>query len=150
MANIHEPEWQLERDEPFPMRIARIGQQAGAEKLGAGLFEVGPGGNISALHMHTVNEEMIIVLEGRPTLRTPDGSRQLEAGEVVACLAGMAGAHTVENHTDETIRVLIMSTLITPEIDYHIESETVFAHSEPGKMGLAFKRGDAITFPPRK
>jgi uncharacterized cupin superfamily protein len=44
MANIFEPEW-VERDQPPLLgRAARVGAQAGAERLGATLYEIDPGG----------------------------------------------------------------------------------------------------------
>jgi hypothetical protein len=44
MANIFEPEW-VERDQaPLIGRAARVGAHAGAERLGATLYEIDPGG----------------------------------------------------------------------------------------------------------
>jgi uncharacterized cupin superfamily protein len=70
MANIFEPE-RVERDQP-PLigRAARVGAEAGAQRLGATLYEIDPGGCGSPFHLHHSNEEMIVVLGGRPTLRT--------------------------------------------------------------------------------
>jgi hypothetical protein len=74
MANIFEPEW-VERDQaPLIGRAARVGAQAGAERLGATLYEIDPGGYGSPFHLHHGNEEMIIVLAGRPSLRTLEAS----------------------------------------------------------------------------
>jgi uncharacterized cupin superfamily protein len=100
MANIFEPKW-VERDEP-PLigRAARVGAQAGAERLGATLYEIDPGGYGSPFHLHHGNEEMIVVLKGRPTLRTLDGMSELKHGDVVACPVGPRGAHQLQNNTD--------------------------------------------------
>jgi uncharacterized cupin superfamily protein len=71
MANVFEPEWDAEQDlPPFTWRRARLGRQAGARQLGASLFELPPGASSFPLHVHHANEEMIVVLSGRPTLRT--------------------------------------------------------------------------------
>jgi quercetin dioxygenase-like cupin family protein len=96
MANIFEPEW-VERDQP-PLigRAARVGPQAGAERLGATLYEIDPGGYGSPFHLHHGNEELIIVLAGRPSLRTLDGIRELEPGDVVACPVGAGRASAAE------------------------------------------------------
>src|SRR5829696_2678533 len=119
MANIYEPEWDAERDEPpFRWRRARIARQSGARDLGASLFEVPPGGATFPLHAHYANEELLVVLSGRPTLTGLDGSlRQLAPGDVVACPAGREGAHRVDNGTDEPVHVLIVSTMRAPEIN---------------------------------
>jgi uncharacterized cupin superfamily protein len=122
MANIFEPEWDAERDaEPFRWKRARLGRQSGARDLGASLFEVPPGAATFPLHAHFANEELLVVLSGRPTLRTRDGERELEPGEVVAFPAGLEGAHRLENRSDEPVRLLIVSTMRAPEINAMLE-----------------------------
>jgi uncharacterized cupin superfamily protein len=126
MPNIFEPEWDAERDEPpFRWRRARLGRQAGSRELGASLFELPPGSAPSPLHAHYANEEMIVVLAGRPTLTTGDGApRELAPGDLVACPAGREGAHRIDNHADEPARVLIVSTMRAPEINEMLEDGT--------------------------
>jgi uncharacterized cupin superfamily protein len=43
-------------------------------------------------------------------LRTPDGERQLQPGDVAVFPQGAAGAHKVTNPTDESVRVVIFSS----------------------------------------
>jgi uncharacterized cupin superfamily protein len=123
MPNLFEPSWDAERDDPpFRWRRARLGRQAGARDLGASLFELPPGGATFPLHAHFANEELLVVLAGRPTLTGSDGSaRELETGELVACPAGREGAHRLDNKTDEPARVLIVSTMRAPEINEMLE-----------------------------
>src|SRR3954462_16044737 len=102
MASIYEPEWDAERDEPpYRWRRARLGRQTGARALGASLFELPPGAASFPLHIHYANEEMLVVVAGRPTLQTLSGSRELVAGEGVACPAGRDGAHRLAEGTHE-------------------------------------------------
>ncbi|MGH2712290.1 MAG: cupin domain-containing protein [Thermoleophilaceae bacterium] len=65
-----------------------------------------PGASSFPLHVHYANQELIIVLAGRATLRTFDSERRLEPGEVVACPAGRGGAHHLDNREQEPARVL--------------------------------------------
>jgi uncharacterized cupin superfamily protein len=144
MANILKPEW-VERDQP-PLigRAARVGAKAGAERLGATLYEIDPGGCGSPFHLHHGNEEMIIVLAGRPSLRTLDGIRELEPGEVVACPVGRRGAHQLRNASDEPVRALVISTMIYPEIAEQLDSDKILVHTAPpgtaDRLALAFPR----------
>jgi uncharacterized cupin superfamily protein len=126
MPNLFDPEWDAERDEPpFTWRRARLGRQAGARDLGASLFELAPGAASSPLHAHFANEELLVVVSGRPTLTGGDGAaRELAPGEVVACPAGRAGAHRLDNHGEEPARVLIVSTMRAPEINEMLEDGT--------------------------
>jgi hypothetical protein len=56
MANLFEPDFDAEQDEPpFTWRRARLGRQAGAEALGASLFELPPGASSFPLHVHHAN-----------------------------------------------------------------------------------------------
>jgi uncharacterized cupin superfamily protein len=83
--------------------------------LGATVYELGPG-NFVVYHFHHGMEEMLFVLRGRPTLRAPDGERQLEEGEVVYFPVGPEGAHALRNETDDQVRYLMVSTRPTPEV----------------------------------
>ena len=122
MPNLFEPDWDAERDEPpFRWRRARLGRQAGAQDLGASLFEIPPGAATFPLHAHFANEELLIVLVGRPTLTTRTGERELLPGEVVAFPAGLEGAHRLDNRSEEPARVLVVSTMRAPEINAMLE-----------------------------
>jgi uncharacterized cupin superfamily protein len=117
MPNIFDPTWDAERDEPpYRWRRAFLGRQAGLERLGASLFELPPGAASFPLHVHLHNEELLVVLAGRPTLRTVDDERVLEPGDVVGCPAGRRGAHRLDNAGDEPVRVMVVSTMLAPEI----------------------------------
>jgi uncharacterized cupin superfamily protein len=123
MPNLFDPDWDAERDEPpFRWRRARLGRQAGARDLGASLFEIPPGAATFPLHAHFANEELLVVLAGTLTLTGPSGAtRQLAPGEIVACPAGRAGAHRLDNEGAEPARVLIVSTMKAPEINEMLE-----------------------------
>ncbi len=116
--NIFDPAFDRSRDEPpYRWRRAFVGRQAGSEQLGASLFEVEPGAATFPLHAHFHNEELLIVLAGAPTLRTLEGTRELVPGEVVAFPAGRSGAHELTNRTAGRVRIMIVSTMLAPEIN---------------------------------
>lgn len=118
MTNIYEPEFDVEQDRPpYTWRRARLGRAAGAQRLGASLFRVPPGSATFPLHAHLHNEELLVVVSGAPTLRTLDGERTLAAGDVVAFPAGRAGAHELRNDSADDLSILIVSTMLAPEIN---------------------------------
>jgi len=115
--NILHLHWDAERAEPpFCWRRVRIGRQAGARALGLSLFEVPAVAATFQLDAHHANEELIMVLAGQFVLTTPDGERQLGAGDVVSCCAGPKGAHRLDNRSGEPARVMIVSTMVAPDI----------------------------------
>ena len=59
---------------------------------------------------------MLIVLRGTPTLRSPEGERELKEGEVVHFPRGPEGAHQLSNRSSEVARYVIAAALPTPEI----------------------------------
>jgi uncharacterized cupin superfamily protein len=93
-------------------RLPRAPKRPG---LGATLYELDPG-NFIVYHFHHAWEELLIVLRGRPTLRTEAGERHLAEGESVHFPLGADGAHGVKNETDEPLRILMVSTLSSPEV----------------------------------
>ncbi|MEA2266430.1 MAG: hypothetical protein QOE27_2013 [Solirubrobacteraceae bacterium] len=126
--NLFRPEWDLERpDPPFHGRVMRAAHRAGARELGATLYELEPGGSASPYHVHHGNEELLVVLDGSPALRTPDRTRRLEPGAVVAFPRGEAGGHRVTNPGPGNVRVLIVSTMNFPEVAEHPDTGTVMA-----------------------
>ena len=130
MPSVREPGWHAEQDRgPFRWRRARVGRQAGARELGASLFELPPGASTFPLHAHHANEELLVVLAGSPTLRTIDGERTLAEGDVVPFPTGRGGAHRVDNRTNAPVRVLIVSTMVGPDVVEHIDSGKIHARS---------------------
>ena len=132
MANVLEPDFDSNSDRPgFAYRGAKVGRQAGAEKLGATLYELPQGEAICPYHAHLANEEMAIVLAGSPSVRTPAGWRELTPGEVVPFPAGAEGAHQIANFGPEEARVLMISEMNHPEIALYPDSGKVMTREQP-------------------
>ena len=96
--------------------------------LGASVYELGPG-NFNVYHFHHGAEELLIVLRGRPTLRTPEGERQLAEGEVVHFPVGPAGTHGVRNDTDEQVRYVVAGIRVSPEVVEYPELKQITAQA---------------------
>jgi uncharacterized cupin superfamily protein len=138
VVNINDADFDEPRDQPgFVARRARIGRQSGAERLGLSLWEVEPGEAAYPYHAHLGEEEMVVLLEGRPSLRTPEGWRELEPGDVVTFLRGEPGAHQIVNRGDSLVRFLAISTSNTPDIVLYPDSGKVGAFERnPDGSGL--------------
>ncbi len=63
--------------------------------LGMTVYVLEEGEWICAYHFEWGCEEWVIVLDGSPTLRTPEGEHVLEPGDVVCFREGPEGAHNV-------------------------------------------------------
>src|SRR5215213_1648438 len=78
-------------------------------------------------------EELVIVLRGSPSLRTTDGWREREHGEVVSFPRGEQGAHQIVNRTDQPVRFLAFSP--SGERDVVLQPDS-------GKLGAFERRPD--------
>ena len=117
MTNINDPHFDEPREHPgFRAQRARLSRQAGSERLGLSLWELPPGEAAYPYHYHLAEEELMLVLDGQPSLRTPDGWRELQKGEVVPFLRGEQGGHQLVNRTEDTVRFLAFSTNGEPDI----------------------------------
>lgn len=112
----------------FHAERSGVGHAAGAQRLGMSLWILPAGQAAYPYHFHLTEEELLVVLAGRPTLRTPDGNNQLEAGDVVAFPRGEEGAHQVLNDTEDEVRFLAVSTSGEPDI---------VLYPDTGKIGAA-------------
>jgi uncharacterized cupin superfamily protein len=149
MPNLFKPDFDELRDHPgFECRRARIGRQAGAEHLGASVWDVPPGEAAYPYHFHLAEEELLFVLSGRPSLRMPDGWRELEPGEAVAFLVGARGAHQLVNRTDESVRLLVISPSGVPEICVYPDSDKIGVYDRVPTEGLRelYRRSDAVDY----
>jgi uncharacterized cupin superfamily protein len=113
--------------------------RTGEELIGAGLYELGPGNQLWPYHFHVGNEEWAIVVSGTPTLRTPEGERELRVGDVVGFAQGEAGAHTFYNRCSEPSRIAIFSTLRDGYPMYPDSGKTAAA-------GHVFRLADAVDY----
>ena len=98
-----------------PVRGKRLRRQLGAT-LSSSVWELDPGATQAPYHFHHGGEELLIVLRGTPTLRTPEGERELKEGEVVHFPRGPEGAHQLSNRAGGVARYVIAAALPTPEI----------------------------------
>ena len=102
-----------------------IGSLIGGSRIGATLYDLPPGERIAPYHYEHNNEEWLLAIEGQPTLRTPDGERELRQGDVVAFPEGPAGAHSVGNRTDGRVRLLMLSTKRKPAVAVYPDSDKI-------------------------
>ena len=103
------------------------------EVLGATLYELGSG-NFTVYHFHHGAEELLVVLRGTPTLRTPDGERVLAEGDVVHFPAGPDGAHALRNDSGAPARFLLVSDHPSPEVVEYPDLGQVTAQARTGSQ----------------
>jgi uncharacterized cupin superfamily protein len=118
VVNVLDVELEPGPDTPpgYRIRGRQIGPPLEARRLGATIYGLEPDESVCPYHYEYGNEEWLVVLEGRPTLRQPDGEQLLDPGDIVAFPDGPEGAHKVTNRTDATVRIVMLSTMHEPSI----------------------------------
>jgi uncharacterized cupin superfamily protein len=142
IVNLNGDEWDRVEDRSgWRSKDAWVGAKLDSELIGASMYELEPGDRLWPYHTHHANEEWAIVLRGRPTLRTPDGEQELSEGDVVAFPRGERGAHQISNATDDPVRVLMLSTLLSPDVIEYLDSGKISAVDAEGKRLFRSFRG---------
>ena len=96
--------------EPFFSRMARrekraLGDFFGLKNFGVNLTRIAPGGETALMHSHSLQDEMVYVLEGAPTLVSESGESPLEPG-MCAGFPARGAAHHIVNRTDRDVLLL--------------------------------------------
>jgi len=85
VANVHSDELKPVNLAPgFEFGVLPLGELVGSREIGASVYVLPPGKRVCPYHAHFGNEELLVVLEGRPTLRTERGEQLLAPGDVAA------------------------------------------------------------------
>lgn len=118
-------------DDPWPegVRGERLLERPTGTRLASAVWELDPGAASPQYHVHHATEELLLVLRGEPTLRTPEGERKLAQGDVVHFPIGAAGAHQVLNHSEGVVRYLMVAAHSGVDLIEYIDEAQVVAYS---------------------
>jgi uncharacterized cupin superfamily protein len=142
-----EHEWDAENDRDGYRHLrTAVGERLGSRLLGGSLYELPPGERTWPYHYEQGCEEWVIVVTGRPTLRAADGERELEPGDVAIFPEGPAGAHQVINRSDETCRVLVLSSKAPIAIVHYPDSGKVGLWSQAEGYKKLLRDGPALDY----
>ena len=127
-VSISDPTFAYDPDDAdgFRSGMFRVGPDLGARQTGATVYELPPGEAVCPYHYEYGEEEWVLVLTGRPTLRTPEGERELAPFDAAFFPIGPDGAHQIRNDTAETV-IVMWSTVINP---------SATAYPDSGKVGV--------------
>ena len=126
-VNIANPPFGYDSDDidGFRAGLFRPDPDLGAQRSGASVYELPPGQSICPYHYEYGEEEWLLVIDGRPLLRTPDGTNRLEPSDLVFFPIGPDGAHQVTNDGDTAVRVLMWSNVVVPSATAYPDSDKV-------------------------
>ncbi|HEU0192999.1 MAG TPA: cupin domain-containing protein [Gaiellales bacterium] len=124
----------------------RLGRDLGARLTGTSVYELPPGQALCPYHYEYGEEEWLLVLEGRPSLRHPDGTDRLEQWDLVFFPSGPEGAHRVQNDTDEPVRIMMYSSVNTPAASVYPDSDKVAIWTGNDADNVLVRRSSAVAY----
>jgi uncharacterized cupin superfamily protein len=147
-VNIADPSFEYDSADPegFRSGMARLGPSLGAKGTGTSVYELPPGQALCPYHYEYAEEEWLLVLEGRPTLRDPDGAHELAPWDLVFFTTGPEGAHRVQNDSQERVRVLMYSSLIHPAATVYPDSDKIAVWTGNKDDDLIARRSSAVDY----
>lgn len=124
-VNLDELAFVLDSESPSGYRgeTAEIGWRIGATKLGYQAVLLPPGECFCPSHHHTAEEELFIIWEGSPTLRTPRGDTRLRRGDFVAILTGERGTHKLMNTSDVPCTLVAIANVDPHDVCFYPDSK---------------------------
>jgi uncharacterized cupin superfamily protein len=126
-VNIANPKFEVDAEDPEQFRAGHFSLRKlfEAKDTGMGVYELAPGRSNCPYHYEVGEEEWLLVLEGHPTVRHPEGSEQLGPYDVAFFPRGPEGAHRIENPTAEPVRFLMFSNIVIPTATVYPDSDKV-------------------------
>jgi uncharacterized cupin superfamily protein len=147
-VNLREPAFAYDDGDPDGMRAGmfRFGAQLGAQATGASLYELEPGQALCPYHYEYGEEEWLLVVGGRPSVRDPDGTHQLDKLDRLFCPRGHVGSHQVRNDDAQTARVLMWSTVILPTSTIYPDSDKVAIWTGNDEDDVIVRRSSGVDY----
>ena len=147
-VSISDPAFSYDPADPegFRSGLFRFGPELGAMETSASVYELPPGQAVCPYHYEYGEEEWVLVLEGRATVRTPDGSEQLEPFEVAFFPKGPEGAHQIRNDSESPLRVLMWSNVVHPTATAYPDSDKVGVYTGDRAEDLMVVRSSNVDY----
>ncbi len=147
-VNLGEQAFAYDESDPEGMRsgMARFGPSLGAQETGASLYELPPGQSLCPYHYEYGEEEWLLVVSGRPCVRDPEGTQQLQPWDLVFFAIGPEGAHEVRNETAETVRVLMWSSVRLPTATVYPDSDKIGIWTGNRADDVIVKRSSSVDY----
>jgi uncharacterized cupin superfamily protein len=107
-----------------PYRHCVLGDPGGLTQFGAHLEDLPPGGTSSFRHWHEAEDEMVLVLNGHPTL-IEDAETALSPGDAACWPAGSPIGHRLENRSDQPVTYLTLGTRLTRDVIHYPDHDLI-------------------------
>lgn len=132
--------------EPFRSRVMprekrALGDALGLTTIGVNLTTLPPGKESSMRHYHTLEDEMIYVIEGEVVLLTDEGEQVLRPGDCAGFPAGTPNGHQLVNRSAQPVRYLEISNREDADIAVYPDVDLAYGQRPDGSFHFTRKDG---------
>lgn len=133
--------------EPFASRMAgrvkrQLGDAFGLSNFGVNLTTLAPGAESALLHVHSVQDELIYILDGVATLVLESGEHEMQAGDCMGFPA-KGEAHQLINRSDKPVTYLEIGDRLPGDTGTYPRDDLVATMAE---NGWAFTHKDGTSY----
>lgn len=105
------------RGSDYQSRDGGVAENLGLRQLGACYTEVEPGKSACPFHVHHVEDELFVILDGSGTYRFGDQEYSVQPGDVLGAPAGGPEfAHKLTNTGDRVLKYLAISSVADMDV----------------------------------
>jgi uncharacterized cupin superfamily protein len=132
--------------EPFRSRVLprekrALGEALGLTRIGVNLTTLPPGKESSMRHFHTLEDELVFVVEGEVVLVTDEGEQVLGAGACAGFPAGVRNAHQLVNRSDRPALYLEISNQDAQDGVEYADVDLAYQSAPDGRAVFTHKDG---------
>ena len=89
-------------------------------------YQLAPGKSNYPYHYHLDQEEVFYIISGKGILKTPEGERPVQSGDLLFFPAGEGGAHKLTNSSsEEPLRYIDFDTIAAMDVAVYPDSQKV-------------------------
>lgn len=103
--------------------VQPLSPAGGLTQFGANLVTLAPGALSSFRHWHEMQDEFLVVTDGRLTLIDDHGETELEPGDCAAFPAGDPNGHQLTNRTDAPGSFIVIGTHTPNEVGHYSDMD---------------------------
>lgn len=112
--------------EPYEYYKYEVTERRKDSEVYVAIYEIPPKKSNYPYHYHLKSNEIFYIISGTGILETPDGEKEISAGDIIICPPSEDGAHRIINSSEiDTLVYLDCDTIAYPDIAYYPKSDKV-------------------------
>lgn len=129
------------RSQVLPREKRALGDAFGLTKIGVNLTTLPPGKVSSMRHWHTLEDELVYVIEGELILVTDEGEQRIGPGMCAGFPAGSRNGHQLANRSSAPARYLEIGSRDDDDSAEYPDDDLAYQRDDSGRVRFTRKDG---------